>query len=217
MVVPGSGAEGPAPRLRRKKDCGGPAAKWGGMAMGKGEELYRRYRNGDESGFDGVMDLYRENLIFFLLRYLPRIEDAEDAAEDAFVALLSHPYRENRGASLKTYLFTLGRNRAATLLKQQKRRAELERPENLCNPGDGGDAAALEDRLCRDETRRELLRALDRISPGYREALYLLYFEGLSLEETARVMKKSKKQIENLSYRGKKALREILGKESESL
>ncbi len=89
--------------------------------MGKGEELYRRYRSGEESGFDGLIELYRENLIFFLLRYLPSIEDAEDAAEDAFVDLLLHPYREGRGSSLKTYLFTLGRNRALNLLKKQKR------------------------------------------------------------------------------------------------
>ncbi len=172
--------------------------------------MYRRYRAGDESGFDGIMDLYRESLIFFLLRYLPRPEDAEDAAEDAFVDLLFHPYQENRGASLKTYLFTLGRNRALTLLKQQKRRASLE-PE--VSPPVSEDAAVLEDEFCQSETRKELLRALDSLPSDYREALYLLYFEGLSLEEAARVMKKKKKQIENLSYRGKKLLRERLGKE----
>ncbi len=177
--------------------------------MERAEECYRRFQNGDETGFDGVMELYRENLIFFLLRYLPAMEDAEDAAEDAFVELLLHPWRECRGASLKTYLFTLGRSRALNLLRRQKRRAEFgeERfPE-------GSEAAALEDKLCRDETRRELLDALACLSPDYREALYFLYFEGLSLEETAKVMRKSKKQIENLSYRGRKALREKLGKE----
>lgn len=177
--------------------------------MGKGEELYRRYRNGEESGFDGLIELYRENLIFFLLRYLPSIEDAEDAATDAFVSLLLHPYREGRGCSLKTYLFTLGRNQALNLLKKQKRQDAFRETSLLPLTED----LALEDRLCQDEKRRDLLRALDALPAEYREALYLLYFEELSLEETARVMKKSKKQIENLSYRGKKALREKLGKE----
>lgn len=177
--------------------------------MDRGEELYVRYRNGDDSGFDELLELYRKNLIFFLMRYLPRIEDAEDAAEDAFVALLLHPWREGRGASLKTYLFTLGRNRALTLLKKQKRQREFESGD--VSPA--SDAAALEDDLCREESRRALLRALEEIAPDYREALYLLYFEGLSLDETARIMNKKKKQIENLSYRGKAALREKLGRE----
>ena len=42
------------------------------------------------------------------------------------------------------------------------------------------------------------------------EALYLMYFEDLSYEEIARVMKVSKKQVDNLLYRGKKQLRAIL-------
>lgn len=179
------------------------------MSADKGAACYRRYLNGDESGFDELLELYRENLIFFLLRFLPSVEDAEDAAEDAFVGLLLHPYREWKGASLKTYLFAIGRSKALNLLKLQKRQAAFQ---------EGGfplseDAALLEDRLCQNETRRELLRALDGLAPDYREALYLLYFEELSLEEAAKVMKKSKKQIENLSYRGRKALREKLGKE----
>ncbi len=176
--------------------------------MEKGEELYRRYRNGDESGFDGLMVLYRENLIFFLMRYLPVPEDAEDAAEDAFVELLLHPWKEDRGASLKTYLFTLGRSRALNLLKKQKRRRTFA-GEEISDRA----AAALEDKLCEDEERRTLLRVLGELPENYRETLYLLYFEDLSLDETAKVLKKNKKQIENLSYRGKKALKEKLQKE----
>lgn len=180
-----------------------------GWTVGKGEELYRRYQAGDDGGFDGLIELYRENLIFFLLRYLPSIEDAEDAAEDAFVSLLFHPYREERGASLKTYLFTLGRNNAMNLLKKQKRRDNFRETSLLPLEED----LAMEERLCRDESHRRLLRALDTLPSDYREVLYLLYFEELSLEEAAHVMKKNKKQIENLSYRGKAALREKLDKE----
>jgi RNA polymerase sigma-70 factor (ECF subfamily) len=42
------------------------------------------------------------------------------------------------------------------------------------------------------------------------EALYLMYFEDLSYEEIARVMKRTKKQVDNLLYRGKQRLRAIL-------
>lgn len=176
--------------------------------MEKAVECYRRYQSGDESGFDGLMDLYRENLIYFLLRFLPTVEDAEDAAEDAFVELLLHPWKEERGASLKTYLFTLGRSRALNHLKRLKRRAAQPPTELLPEGGE-----ELEERLCRDEKQRALLRAMDALSPDYREVLHLLYFEDISLSDAARVMKKNKKQVENLSYRAKKALREKLGKE----
>lgn len=182
-----------------------------GRQNASGEECYERYRNGDNTGFDELMELYRESLIFFLLRYLSSVEDAEDAAEDAFVALLLHPYRPGKGASLKTYLFTLGRNRALNILKRQKREQAL-RDVTLPEPS-MKDYRALEDRLCSTESSRELLKAMETLPGEYCEALYLLYFEGLSVSDTAKVMKKTKKQIENLSYRGRNALREKLTKE----
>ena len=37
-----------------------------------------------------------------------------------------------------------------------------------------------------------------------------MYFEDLSYEEIARVMKRTKKQVDNLLYRGKQRLRAIL-------
>lgn len=177
--------------------------------MDVGAACWKRYQSGDESGFDDLLTLYRENLIFFLLRFLPTIEDAEDAAEDAFVSLLLHPYREEKGASLKTYLFTLGRSRALDLRKRQHRQEKI----TFRDFSGDRDALELEERLCREENRRTLLTAMDKLPEQYREALHLLYFEELSLEETAKVMKKSKKQVENLSYRGKQALKEQLDKE----
>lgn len=44
-------------------------------------------------------------------------------------------------------------------------------------------------------------------------ALYLTLVEGLSNEEAARIMKKSKKQIENLIFQGKRKLRLMIEKE----
>lgn len=43
--------------------------------------------------------------------------------------------------------------------------------------------------------------------------MYLTVFEELTNEEAARVMKKNKRQIENLVYRAKKALKSELEKE----
>ncbi len=177
--------------------------------MDRGEEYYLCYLSGDESGFDRLIELYRENLIFFLLRYLPTGEDAEDVAEDAFVSLLLHPYRPGKGASLKTYLFTLGRNRALNVLRKERHQAKYEENSHFSLT----DEIALEERICRSERRRELLRALDALPAQYREVLYLLYFEELNINEAAKVMKKTKKQIENLSYRGRQTLKEKLGKD----
>ena len=54
---------------------------------------------------------------------------------------------------------------------------------------------------------------MTELTPDYREALYLTYFEGMSYLQTAKVMGKSEKQITNIVYRGKKRLRGLLERE----
>ena len=45
----------------------------------------------------------------------------------------------------------------------------------------------------------------------------VVYFEDLTYDEAAKVMKKNRKQVDNLLYRAKKELRIILGKDGELL
>ena len=44
-------------------------------------------------------------------------------------------------------------------------------------------------------------------------AVHLYFFEEMSYEEIAQVMRKNRKQVDNLLYRAKKELRILLGKD----
>jgi RNA polymerase sigma-70 factor (ECF subfamily) len=74
--------------------------------------------------------------------------------------------------------------------------------------------AGLEDQLQLQEQQRLVHEALAKLPQEMSAVLHLIYFEELSYEDAAKVMKKSRKQVDNLIYRGKKELRQILGKEA---
>ena len=61
--------------------------------------------------------------------------------------------------------------------------------------------------------RQELHRALAGLSPDYCTVLHLIYFENMSYAEAGAVMKKSRKQIENLAMRARCTLRTAMEKE----
>ena len=178
--------------------------------MDNGESSYRRFLDGDESAFGELLDMYGENLIFFINRYVHNVAIAQELSEDVFVELLIHKRRYNFKMSLKTYIFTIARNKAIDYVRKCSRHPE-------CAYGyieNESDRLNLEDEFLKKERERELHKALDNLNDDYRTVLHLIYFEDMSCEQAGKVMKKSRKQIENLVYRAKQALRKELTKEA---
>ncbi len=182
--------------------------------MDNGASSYRRYLNGDESAFDDIMKELFDNLVFFINRYVHDIAVAEDIAIDTFSDLVVHRHRYNFKVTLKTYLFMIGRSRALNYIKHRDKfqMVELSEVENELE-----EYESLEEIVLADERKRVINDALNQLSEEMRIAVHLIYFEELSYEEAAKVMKKNRKQIDNLLYRAKKELRTILGKEGELL
>ena len=77
-----------------------------------GASCYRRFLSGDESGFDEILKLYHDSLIFFIHRFVNNYETAEDLAADTFMELLVHKNRYRFKSSFKTYLFSIARHKA---------------------------------------------------------------------------------------------------------
>ena len=74
----------------------------------------------------------------------------------------------------------------------------------------------IEDGILQDERARALYRCLEKIPSDYREALYLVYIEGMSYDEAGAIMRKTRKQVDNLVSRGKRAMRPLLAEEGVS-
>jgi RNA polymerase sigma-70 factor (ECF subfamily) len=139
---------------------------------------------------------------------------AEDIAIDTFSDLVVHKNRYNFKVSLKTYLFMVGRSRALDYLRRN-RKVDITSISEVAEISD--DEAILEDMVLADERKRAVSGAIGQLPQDMREAVHLVYFEGLSYDEAAKVMKKNRKQVDNLLYRAKKELREILGEEGKLL
>ncbi len=182
--------------------------------MDNGAGSYRRFLDGDESAFDEIMKELFDKLVFFIDRYVHNIHAAEDIAIDVFADLVVNKHRYNFKVTLKTYLFMLGRSRALNYIKHRKVIDFVE-----LNEADKAESEkeTLEEIILADEKKRIINNALESLSEDMRVAIHLIYFEDLSYDEAAKIMKKNRKQIDNLLYRAKKELRIILGKDGELL
>lgn len=177
--------------------------------MEDGASSYRRFLDGEASAFDEVQKLYFDRLTFYINRFTHNLYDAEDLAVDTLLELLIHPHRYNFRTPLKAYLFAIARNKALNFLRKRDRfrMVPVDEAEELA------DRTSLEEELLSDERKRAVEREVQALPEEMREAVHLVFFEGLSYEDAARVMRKNRKQIDNLLTRAKATLRTNLGEE----
>ena len=174
-----------------------------------GEMNYNRFINGDKDGMTEVIREYKDGLSLYLNSLVRNICEAEELMEETFVELVVKKPRFTGKSSFRTWLFAIGRYIAYDYIKKKAKNYTLPIDELY----DISDEENLEKDYIRNEQNIVLYRALNKVNEDYSQALHLVYIEGFSLADTARIMHKSKKQVENLVCRGKKAMRTQLEKE----
>ena len=125
---------------------------------------------------------------------------------DTFVEILVHPGRFKFKSSLKTYIYSIARHKTVDFLRRKR---ELPSETEIYEPYESD----LLSGVIQQENSEMLLNAMEKIPADYRNVLYLTFFEECSNDEIAKIMHKSKKQLANLTYRAKQALKAELEKE----
>lgn len=169
-------------------------------------DLYRRFIDGDDTAFDELMDTYHSGLILFINKIVGNYSVAEELAADCFVDVLIHKKRFLGNSDFRTYLYSIGRHKAIDFVRKDAKKKTVA-PEEIFELANDSD---IEEEFIEDEKKRVLHTAISKLPVDYRAAVYLIFFEELSYEAAAKVLGKSKKQIDNLIYRAKGALKKIL-------
>ena len=175
--------------------------------MDRGAELYRRYLAGDDAGVVELIREYRDGLMLYLNSITHNIVSAEELSEDTFVRLVTKRPRFSGRSSFRTWLYAIGRNLALDRLRHESKLTALPEAESVA------DMEGLETDFLREERRIAVHRAMGKLNAEYRQVLWLSYFEDFSNAETAKLMHKSKRQVENLLYQAKRTLKEALHRE----
>ncbi|EWM54528.1 RNA polymerase sigma factor [Ruminococcus flavefaciens] len=177
--------------------------------MDNGASSYRRYLDGDDSGLVELIRDYKDGLALYLNGITGNFCIAEEIVEDTFFKLAAKKPKFSGKSSFKTWIYAIARNAAVDHMRKMRRFSDTPSDEFY----DLSDERDIEKDYLREEQQISLHRAMETLNSDYRQVLYLTFFEELSNSEAAHIMHKSNRQIENLLYRAKLALRSKLEKE----
>ena len=169
--------------------------------------LISRARGGDRDAFGELVEQYRDNVYRLAYRMCGNAYDADEAAQEAFVAAWRALPNFRGDAKFSTWLYRLTTNAAIDVMRREKRHQTV---------GDGemvdlaDDADSPQETVERTEQQEAVQKALATLSEEYREVLLLRYMEELDYAEIADVLQLPSGTVKSRINRAKAALKAAL-------
>ena len=170
-------------------------------------------RVGDELAYRALIDRHRDRMLAIACRYLDE-EDARDAVQDAFVAVLRAIDRFEGRATLATWLHRVVVNACLMKLRSRRRKPEQPLPPALdqrlaASPHDTPDRS-LEDAEC-DAWLRQ---ALQELPEPHRVVIELRDIQQRDTRETAALLNVTPGAVKTRLHRARALLRRQLEQDS---
>jgi RNA polymerase sigma-70 factor (ECF subfamily) len=165
-------------------------------------------QEGDAEAFGQVYDAYVDSIYRYVYYRVGSHAQAEDLTSETFVrALRRIDSLTWQGKDIGAWFVTIARNLVADHVKSSRFRLEVTTADMLdADQADGG----IEDEVLGRLQSAELLDAVRQLKPEQQECIVLRFLQGLSVAETAQVMKRSSGAVKQLQLRAVRALAKLV-------
>ncbi|MEK7952461.1 RNA polymerase sigma factor [Luteolibacter soli] len=152
---------------------------------------------------------YESPLVGYAYGFVHDLERARDIVQDTFIRLCQQDVAKVKDG-LKTWLFTVCRNRALDVLRKESRVSPLDDDQLKRRPAE---AFSPDESLEHSERIAAVMRYLDRLSENQRTVILMKFRDGLSYNEICETTGLSSGNVGFLIHAGLKRLRELLPSE----
>lgn len=164
-------------------------------------------QKGDQAAFAWLVEAYQGPVYRLALRMGLSPADAEEAAQNAFLAAWRGLPSFRGEAKFSTWLYRLASNAAVDVLRREKKYENQWDIEDLQRP----DAApSPQEQLERQDTQQAVRAAMAALSAEFRQVLVLRYLQEMSYQEIAQALALPEGTVKSRINRAKGQLKALL-------
>ena len=148
--------------------------------------LLERIGQADEAAFRELYRGHSQRVYAYVLRQLGDPTQAEEIVADTLYEVWRQPGRFRGDSQFSTLLIRIARNKLLMALRSRRPDAQHEDLDAVAETLPSDDAGAFE--VLAQRQRQEGVRAcMQRLSEEHREAVHLVFYEGMALAEVASI------------------------------
>jgi len=179
-------------------------------------DIIRRVLEGDVDVFEQLMVRYRDPVLRIVKRHVPQCE-VEEVAHVAFIRAYRSLSTFRKSGRFKQWISAIAVRTCHDYWRKVYRSREVpmsslgERQQNFLEQAlSDRSRTSFDEKAVRKEAEEILKWGLDRLSPGDRMVLELVYLEGLSTREAAELLGWSTANVKVRSFRARKKMQRLL-------
>jgi RNA polymerase sigma-70 factor (ECF subfamily) len=174
--------------------------------------LVNELQNGSEWAFRELVQRYQDIVVRTAFAYLKNKDEAEDLAQEVFIAVYENISSFRNEANLKTWIYRITINKSINQIRKLKWKSALSQVENILETiahitKDKNDPYS---NLVNKEQELIVQRAMNKLPESQQTAFILHKYDDLSHQEIAKVMNISIPAVESLIHRAKMNLQKNL-------
>jgi RNA polymerase sigma factor (sigma-70 family) len=170
--------------------------------------LINRILRGETPAYRELVNRHKDYAFTIAYRILNSREDAEEAAQDAFVRAFNGLQNFNREAKFTTWFYRVVMNAALTI--QQKKKLVTEDIDTLRTNSHVLRGSDYSDTMKRKEQQYYIKEALKQLSPDDVTVITLFYLKEQSLEEIAEIVGIETNTVKVKLHRARKRLADVM-------
>ncbi len=179
------------------------------------EELILEFQNNNTvRAFEILVERFKNPLTNFVFRFLGDYEACTDVVQETFIKVYRYKDSYNSVAKFSTWIYTIAGNLARTEYQKRKRRSFFsinafgeDKNENFDIPDESYRPDVMTDSGIKDEI---IQKALQKVSPVYREVVILRDVQEMSYEEIAEITGITVGTVKSRINRGRAQLQKLL-------
>ena len=176
--------------------------------------IIRSVLSGDNSQFALLWQKYNKQIFASVLKIVRSIDDADDIVQDTFLKAFNALHSYNQTFPFPAWLYKIASNTCIDYFRRKRIR-----PISIENINrDGGDiydiisdkSTPIDVNIINNETKEELLKAVEQLPLRYKQCIQLRHFEELSYEEISIKMDLPLGTVKITLFRARKMLLNML-------
>lgn len=169
--------------------------------------------DGDQAAFGNLVEYYQHAVYNLAYRLLGDPQEAEDAAQEAFLRAYANLTRYDLERSFKTWLLSITSNHCIDRLRKRRLTwLSIDDDEEPVPPiALASQEAGPEEAFDQGERSANIQALLAQIQPEYRTVLVLRYWYDMSYTEIAEALNTTESAVKSRLFRARQAVAGLLG------